>query len=70
MSLKCCPTNVGLSTVWLDSVLQDLHSLQEGVAAMKTRVSADEGRPVLQDFLSRNSVLLDSLIADGRTAQV
>ncbi|XP_017293572.1 formin-like protein 1 isoform X2 [Kryptolebias marmoratus] len=55
--------------VWLDSVLQDLRALQAGMEAMKTQVSADEAHPVLQEFLSRNAQLLDSLVADGKTAQ-
>lgn len=51
-------------------MLLDLKDLQVGMEVMKTQVSEEEDPAVLQDFLRRNSQLLDALIADGRTAQV
>lgn len=56
--------------VSLDSILQDVRALERGTEAARREFSVEKDNPVLQTFLSSNTELLRSLIADGKTAQV
>uniref|UniRef100_UPI0037E8D08F formin-like protein 1 isoform X2 n=1 Tax=Semicossyphus pulcher TaxID=241346 RepID=UPI0037E8D08F len=55
--------------VSLDSVLQDVRALERGLELTSREFSVEKDNPVLQTFLSSNTELLRSLIADGKTAQ-
>ncbi|XP_031700073.1 formin-like protein 1 isoform X3 [Anarrhichthys ocellatus] len=55
--------------VSLDSILQDVRSLERGMEVTRREFSVEKDNPVLQTFLSSNTELLHSLIADGKTAQ-
>ncbi|XP_035514262.1 formin-like protein 1 [Morone saxatilis] len=55
--------------VSLDSILQDVRALERGMEVTRREFSVEKDNPVLQTFLSRNTELLHSLIADGKTAQ-
>uniref|UniRef100_A0A3Q3EWN2 FH2 domain-containing protein n=1 Tax=Labrus bergylta TaxID=56723 RepID=A0A3Q3EWN2_9LABR len=55
--------------VSLDSILQDVRSLERGLELTSRELSVEKDNPVLQTFLSSNTELLSSLIADGKTAQ-
>ncbi|KAM4524350.1 formin-like protein 1 isoform 2-T2 [Odontesthes bonariensis] len=55
--------------VSIDSVLQDVRALDRGMEVTRREFSAESDNPVLQRFLSSNAELLESLIADGLTAQ-
>ncbi len=55
--------------VSLDSILQDVRALQRGMEVTRRELEANSD-PVLQTFLSRNTELLNSVAADGKTAQV
>ena len=57
-------------SVSLDSILQDVRALERGMEATGAEFSVEQQNPVLQTFLSTNTELLDSLVADGKTAQV
>lgn len=54
----------------LDSILQDVRTLDRGMEVTRREFSVEKDNPVLQQFLSSNAELLQSLTADGRTAQV
>lgn len=56
--------------VSLDSILQDVRALDRGMEVTRREFSAESDNPVLQQFLSSNAELLESLAADGKTAQV
>lgn len=56
--------------VSLDSILQDVRALQRGMEVTRREFEVENSDPVLQTFLSRNTELLDSVAADGKTAQV
>uniref|UniRef100_A0A672ZPA4 Formin like 1 n=1 Tax=Sphaeramia orbicularis TaxID=375764 RepID=A0A672ZPA4_9TELE len=55
--------------VSLDSILQDVRALERGMEVTKREFSIDKENPVLQKFVNNNNKLLDSVIADGKTAQ-
>lgn len=55
--------------VSLDSILQDVRSLERGLELTSREFSVEKENPVLQTFLSSNTELLRSLISDGKTAQ-
>lgn len=56
--------------VSLDSIVQDVRSLERGMEVTRREFSVENNNPVLQKFISSNTQLLDSLKADGKTAQV
>lgn len=56
--------------VSLDSIVQDVRALERGMEVTRREFSVEKDNPVLQTFLSKNTELLNSLIADGKTAQV
>lgn len=55
--------------VSLDSILQDVRALQRGMEVTRREFEVENSDPVLQTFLSRNTELLNSVAADGKTAQ-
>ncbi|KAK5615510.1 hypothetical protein CRENBAI_026430 [Crenichthys baileyi] len=55
--------------VSFDSILRELRNLERGMELTRSELSAENGNPVLKSFLSTNAKLLDSLTADGKTAQ-
>ncbi|XP_034049355.1 formin-like protein 1 [Thalassophryne amazonica] len=55
--------------VSLDSIVQDVHALERGMEVTRKEFSVEKENLVLRSFLSRNSDLLNSVIADGKTAQ-
>uniref|UniRef100_A0A3B4AMI9 Uncharacterized protein n=1 Tax=Periophthalmus magnuspinnatus TaxID=409849 RepID=A0A3B4AMI9_9GOBI len=56
--------------VSLDSILQDVRALERGMEVTKREFTVEKDNPVLQAFVKSNSALLDSVIADGKKAQV
>lgn len=54
----------------LDSILQDIRSLERGMEVTKKEFLVQEDNTVLKDFVKTNSELLDSLLKDSKTAQV
>lgn len=56
--------------VSLDSILQDVCALERGMEVTQKEFAVQEDNPVLQDFLTSNNDLLDSVVGDGKTAQV
>ncbi len=54
----------------LDSVLQDVRSLERGMEGTKKEFMVQDDIPALKDFVKANSDILDSLVKDGKTAQV
>lgn len=61
--------NFALS-VSLDSVLQDVRSLERGMEGTKKEFLVQDDIPALKEFVKANSDKLDSLVKDGKTAQV
>lgn len=59
-----------LSAVSLESILQDLQALDRGMELTRREFSLDAGNLVLKAFLDNNTELLNSVMADGKTAQV
>lgn len=57
-------------SVSLDSVLQDLRSLERGMEGTKKEFLVQDDIPALKEFVKANSDALDSLVKDGKTAQV
>ncbi|MBN3296461.1 FMNL1 protein, partial [Amia calva] len=57
------------AAVSLDSVLQDVRSLQRGMEMTRKEFMVQDDSPVLKEFLKTNNELLDSLQTDGKTAQ-
>ncbi|XP_038830890.1 formin-like protein 1 [Salvelinus namaycush] len=55
--------------VSLDSILQDLRALQRGMQVTRKEFAIHEDNSVLQEFLTSNNDLLDSVVGDGKTAQ-
>ncbi|KAM7386996.1 hypothetical protein PAMA_009566 [Pampus argenteus] len=55
--------------VSLDSVLQDIHSLERGMEMTKKEFMVQDDNKVLMDFIKTKSEQLDSLIKDSKTAQ-
>uniref|UniRef100_A0A8C5GS08 Formin-like protein 1 n=1 Tax=Gouania willdenowi TaxID=441366 RepID=A0A8C5GS08_GOUWI len=55
--------------VSIDSLVQDIVALGQGMEGTSRELSVDQENPVLQRFLSTNSELLRSLTTDGHTAQ-
>uniref|UniRef100_A0A3Q1EP38 FH2 domain-containing protein n=1 Tax=Acanthochromis polyacanthus TaxID=80966 RepID=A0A3Q1EP38_9TELE len=55
--------------VSIDSILQDIRALDRGMEVTRREFSVEKENPVLQRFISSNTELLDSLTADGKTAQ-
>ncbi|XP_061087308.1 formin-like protein 1 isoform X2 [Conger conger] len=55
--------------VSLDSILQDLRSLEKGMEVTRKEFMVQDDNPVLKEFLKINSGLLDALVNDGKTAQ-
>ncbi|XP_028287712.1 formin-like protein 1 [Parambassis ranga] len=53
----------------LDSIVQDVRSLERGMEVTRREFSVENNNRVLQKFISSNTQLLDSLKADGKTAQ-
>lgn len=54
----------------LESILQDLQALDRGMQLTRREFSLDVDNPVLKAFLDNNTELLNSVTADGKTAQV
>ncbi|XP_060758045.1 formin-like protein 1 [Neoarius graeffei] len=55
--------------VSLDSVLQDVRSLERGMEGTKKEFMVQDDIKLLKEFIKVNSTVLDSLIKDGKTAQ-
>ncbi|KAL0984189.1 hypothetical protein UPYG_G00138290 [Umbra pygmaea] len=55
--------------VSLDSILQDVRALERGMELTQKEFAIQEDKPVLQEFLTRNKDVLNSVIRDGKTAQ-
>ncbi|XP_069004810.1 formin-like protein 1 [Embiotoca jacksoni] len=55
--------------VSLDSILQDIHSLERGMEMTKKEFLVQDDSTVLKEFIKTNSEQLESLIKDGKTAQ-
>lgn len=55
--------------VSLDSILQDVRSLEQGMEVTKREFSLESDNRVLQTFVSSNNTLLESVTADGKKAQ-
>uniref|UniRef100_A0A674BQF3 Formin like 1 n=1 Tax=Salmo trutta TaxID=8032 RepID=A0A674BQF3_SALTR len=53
--------------VSLDSILQDVCALERGMEVTRKEFAVQEDNPVLQDFLTSNNDLLDSVVEDGKT---
>uniref|UniRef100_W5N1V6 Formin like 1 n=1 Tax=Lepisosteus oculatus TaxID=7918 RepID=W5N1V6_LEPOC len=57
------------AAVSLDSILQDLRTLQKGMEVTRKEFMVQDDNAVLKEFLKNSNDVLDSLQADGRTAQ-
>jgi len=57
-------------SVSLDGILQDIRGLERGMEMAKKEFLVQEDNVVLKDFVKANSAALDSLVKDGKTAQV
>ncbi|KAM6896944.1 formin-like protein 1 [Xenentodon cancila] len=55
--------------VSVDSILQDVQALERGMEVAKNEFAVERDSTVLQRFISSNIQLLNSLVADGKTAQ-
>ncbi|XP_007558234.1 formin-like protein 1 [Poecilia formosa] len=53
----------------LDSILQDIRSLERGMEMTKKEFLVQDDSPVLKEFIKTNSEHLESLIKDSKTAQ-
>ncbi|XP_061199137.1 formin-like protein 1 isoform X2 [Neopsephotus bourkii] len=56
-------------TVSLDSVLQDVRGLQQGMELTRKEFMRQDDSPVLKDFLKVNSEVMEKLQADSKTAK-
>ncbi|XP_065555324.1 formin-like protein 1 isoform X2 [Lathamus discolor] len=56
-------------TVSLDSVLQDVRGLQQGMELTRKEFMRQDDSPVLKDFLKVNSEVMEKLQADSKTAR-
>ncbi|XP_009948085.1 PREDICTED: formin-like protein 1, partial [Leptosomus discolor] len=63
------PTPLALPAVSLDSVLQDVRSLQQGMELTRKEFMRQDDSPVLKDFLKVNSEVMEKLQADSKTAK-
>lgn len=54
----------------LDSVLQDVRSLQQGMELTRKEFMRQDDSPVLKEFLKANSEVMEKLQADSKTAKV
>ncbi|MBN3276157.1 FMNL1 protein, partial [Polyodon spathula] len=57
------------AAVSLDSVVQDVRSLQRGMEATRKEFMVQDDNVVLKEFLKSNSEVLDTLQADSKTGQ-
>ncbi|XP_037544693.1 formin-like protein 1 [Nematolebias whitei] len=55
--------------VSLDSILQNIRSLERGMEMTKKEFLVQDDSPVLKEFIKTNSEQLESLIKDSKTAQ-
>lgn len=55
--------------VSLDSILQDIRSLERGMEMTKKEFLVQDDSPVLKEFIKTNCEQLESLIKDSKTAQ-
>ncbi|XP_035254604.1 formin-like protein 1 isoform X2 [Anguilla anguilla] len=55
--------------VSLDSILQNVRSLEKGMAVAQKEFLVQDDNPVLKEFIKSSSEMLDSLIKDSKTAQ-
>ncbi|XP_038134199.1 formin-like protein 1 [Cyprinodon tularosa] len=55
--------------VSLDSILQDIRSLERGMEMTKKEFLVQDDSPVLKEFIKTNSEHLETLIKDSKTAQ-
>lgn len=69
---QACPDPALLArpAVSLDSVLQDVRSLQQGMELTRKEFMRQDDSPVLKDFLKVNSEVMEKLQADSKTAKV
>lgn len=54
----------------LDSILQNIRSLERGMEMTKKEFLVQDDSPVLKEFIKTNSEVLESLVKDSKTAQV
>ncbi|KAK6329308.1 hypothetical protein J4Q44_G00012860 [Coregonus suidteri] len=57
------------AVVSLDSILQDVRALERAMEVTRKEFAIQEDNPVLQEFLTSNNDLLDSVVEDGKTAK-
>lgn len=57
-------------SVALDSILQEVRSLEKGMEMARKEFMVQDDNPALKEFLKTNSELLDGLIKDSKAAQV
>uniref|UniRef100_A0A3Q1H3L8 Formin-like 1a n=1 Tax=Acanthochromis polyacanthus TaxID=80966 RepID=A0A3Q1H3L8_9TELE len=57
------------AVVSLDSILQDIRSLERGMEMTKKEFLVQDDSPVLKEFIKTNSEQLESLVKDSKTAQ-
>ncbi|XP_032891330.1 formin-like protein 1 isoform X2 [Amblyraja radiata] len=57
------------AAVSLESVVQDVRSLQQGIELIRKTFMIQDTSTILKDFLSGNSEKVDSLLKDSKTAQ-
>ncbi|XP_036447516.1 formin-like protein 1 isoform X3 [Colossoma macropomum] len=55
--------------VSLDSILIDVRALEKGMEVTQKEYKEQKDSPVLRDFLSSSSSLMDSVVRDAKTAQ-
>ncbi|KAM6957584.1 formin-like protein 1 [Aplochiton taeniatus] len=55
--------------VSLDSILQDIRSLEKGMEVTRKEFLVQDDNPVLKEFIKTNSEILDSLLKDSKMAQ-
>jgi len=64
------PALLALPAVSLDSVLQDVRSLQQGMELTRKEFMRQDDSLVLKDFLKVNLEVMEKLQADSKTAKV
>ncbi|XP_078280997.1 formin-like protein 1 isoform X3 [Rhinoraja longicauda] len=57
------------AAVSLESAVQDVHSLQQGMELTRKTFMVQDTSTILKDFLSSNSEKVDNLLKDSKTAQ-
>uniref|UniRef100_A0A8C9SR70 Formin like 1 n=1 Tax=Scleropages formosus TaxID=113540 RepID=A0A8C9SR70_SCLFO len=55
--------------VSLDSILQDVRSLEKGMEVVRKEFLVQDDNPVLKEFLKTNNELMDILLKDSKAAQ-